>query len=174
MTVTSIVAEFMDEATSTAAARAVHAAGIGQVESYGPYPLQDMARLRQVPTWIVPLITISAALAGAVGTYWLQYWMNAVDYPLNVGGRPLHSWPAFIPASIIIGVLAGGAATLVGMLMLCGLPRLDHEMLDIPGFERASQDRFFLRIDLAEANRMPQARALFEANRPIAIHEMVR
>ena len=170
----AIMAEFATEEALAAAARLVHERRLGAIEAYGPYPLQGIASLQHTPTWIVPLITTVAALAGAAGTYWLQYWMNAVDYPLNVGGRPLHSWPAFIPASIIIGVLAGGAATLVGMLMLCGLPRLDHEMLDIPGFERASQDRFFLRIDLAEADRMPQARALFEANRPIAIHEMVR
>jgi hypothetical protein len=73
--------------------------------------------------------------------------MNAIDYPLNVGGRPLHSWPAFIPPTLIVGMLWAAAAALIGMLALCRLPRLHHPLFAVPGFERATVDRFFLCID---------------------------
>jgi hypothetical protein len=72
--------------------------------------------------------------------------MTAVDYPLNVGGRPLNSWPAFIPASLIVAILWAGAATLIGLLLILRLPRLHHPVFAVPGFERASEDRFFLCI----------------------------
>lgn len=169
----AIMAEFETEDALDAAARLVHERRLGAIEAYGPYPLRGIARLQERPTWIVPVITTVAALAGAAGTYWLQYWMNAVDYPLNVGGRPLNSWPAFVPASLIVGVLAAGAATLVGMLALCGLPRLDHPAFEAPGFERASQDRFFLSVtgEGGEAD-IAALRELLEGSQAIAVHEV--
>ncbi len=169
----AIVAEFARQNDMMAAARAAFDARVGEVEAYGPFPLPDVASRQNLGIWIVPVISMLAAVTGAVGTYGLQYWMNAVDYPLNVGGRPLHSWPAFIPASIIVGVLAGAGATLIGMLILCGLPALHHPMFDIPGFERASQDRFFLRIAVGDdAAAGDRARVLLEAAGPLTISEV--
>jgi hypothetical protein len=72
--------------------------------------------------------------------------MNAIDYPLNVGGRPLDSWPAYIPSTLIVAILWAGLATLLGLLLILRLPRLHHPVFSVPGFERASEDRFFLCI----------------------------
>lgn len=145
-----LVAEFVDGGAVTAAVRAAKEEGLTRIEAYGPHPMHDIEPLLGAHTLQIPIIAAIAAVSGAVGTYYMQYWMNAVDYPLNVGGRPLHSWPAFIPASIIVGVLASGAATLIGMLVLCGLPRLEHPLFALPGFERATEDRFFVVIARAD------------------------
>jgi hypothetical protein len=98
----------------------------------------------------VAVIAIAAGIFGAALQYFAQLWMNAIDYPLNVGGRPLHSWPAFIPPTIIMAILWASAAALIGMLVLCRLPRLHHPLFAVPGFERASSDRFFLCIEAAD------------------------
>jgi hypothetical protein len=78
--------------------------------------------------------------------YGLQYWTNVVDYPINVGGRPLHSCPTFLPQSVIVGILLGAVAMIFGMLALNRLPELDHPTFNVEAFARASQDRFFLCI----------------------------
>ena len=78
--------------------------------------------------------------------YGLQYWTNVIDYPINVGGRPQHSWPTFLPQSVIVGILFGAVAMIFGMLALNRLPELDHPIFNAEAFARASQDRFFLCI----------------------------
>lgn len=169
----AVAAEYSGEDGMNAGARALRRAGFASVDAFGPYPLQEFAEAGRVPTWIVPLLAIAAGVIGAAVTYYMQYWMNAVDYPLNVGGRPLHSWPAFIPAAIIVGVLLSGAATLLGMLILCDLPRLNHPAFDIPGFERASQDRFFLLVTRQPGDRdLEAARAALQEGQPVAVHEV--
>jgi hypothetical protein len=104
----------------------------------------------------VAIIAIVAGIFGACLQYFAQYWMNAIDWPLNIGGRPLHSWPAFIPPTLIVGMLWAAAAALIGMLALCRLPRLHHPLFAVPGFERASADRFFLCV-LADDPRFDEA-----------------
>jgi hypothetical protein len=170
----TITAEFTTEGMLDEAARNVRARGLGDIEAYGPYPLEGIAALQGRRTWIVPVITTLAVLAGGVGTYWLQYWMNGIDYPLNVGGRPLASWPAFVPATLIVGVLSGGAASLLGMLVLCGLPRLDHPAFETPGFERASQDRFFLSVTVEGGDSdIAELKQLLADARANALHEVL-
>jgi hypothetical protein len=99
--------------------------------------------------------------------------MNAVDYPLNVGGRPLHSWPAFIPATIIVAILWAGLATLLGLLLILRLPRLHHPLFEVPGFERVSENRFFLCI-LSEDPLFEReaARNFLEGLSPCAVREV--
>lgn len=141
-----LLAEFDSADGVTQAVHAAQIAGYTRLEAFSPFPLRDVAdRLGHRPL-IVPAIAVLAGLAGAAVQYYAQYWMNAVDYPINVGGRPLHSWPAFLPATIIVGILWAAAASLIGMLALNRLPRLHHPLFDVDGFERASQDRFFLCI----------------------------
>jgi len=141
-----ILAEFDSADGVVAAIRAARAAGYTRLDAYSPFPLREAADLLEQRTLIVPVIAVTAGLVGAAIQYYAQYWMNAVDYPINVGGRPLHAWPAFLPAAFIVGILWASAASLIGMLALNRLPRLHHPLFDAPGFERASQDRFFLCI----------------------------
>lgn len=168
-----LVAEFVTADAMTEAVRGARDLGLVELEAHGPYPMHNLEPLLGAHTLLIPVVATLAAIAGGVGTYVLQYWMNAVDYPLNVGGRPLHSWPAFIPACLIVGILASGATTLLGMLVLCRLPRLEHPMFDVPGFERASEDRFFLSI--ARSDRCfdeASIVALFARCGAISLHEV--
>jgi hypothetical protein len=141
-----IMAEFKTPEALVDAVRAARRAGFTRLDAFSPFPLSDLAKELGIRTSVIPWIALGAGLIGAAVQYGSQYWMNAVDYPLNVGGRPLHSWPAFIPASMIVAILWAGAATLIGLLLILRLPRLHHPVFAAPGFERASEDRFFLCI----------------------------
>ena len=147
-----IVAQFETPEAVTQAARRARAAGYTKIRTYSPFPLEETHNVLGREGLPVALIAISAGIFGACLQYFSQYWMNAIDYPLNVGGRPLFSWPAFIPPTVIVGMLWACAAALIGMLALCRLPRLHHPLFAVPGFERATLDRFFLCI-LADDRR---------------------
>lgn len=141
-----LLAEFTSADAVRAAVRAADRAGYTRLEAFSPFPMPDIAkRLGHWPL-VMPAIALTAGLIGAAVQYYAQYWMNVLDYPINVGGRPLHAWPAFIPAALIVGIMSAAAASLIGMLVLNRLPRLHHPLFDAKGFERASQDRFFLYI----------------------------
>ena len=141
-----IMAEFGTPEALVDAVKAAKRAGFTRLDAYSPFPLSDLAEELGIRTTIVPWIAFVAALIGSGIQYGTQYWMNAVDYPLNVGGRPLDSWPAFIPSTLIVAILWAGAATLIGLLLVLRLPRLHHPVFAVHGFERASQDRFFFCI----------------------------
>lgn len=167
-----LVAEFDRPERLIAAVREVHGAGLRDLETYSPFPIADVARLLGYRTSTLSVVAVAAAIAGFAGTLWMQLWMNGIDYPLNVGGRPLASWPAFIPAAVIVGILAPAAAVLIGMLILCGLPRLHHPAFDLPGFERASEDRFFLAVRGSDpAFERGRVEAMLARHGPVAIRE---
>ncbi|MDF2811242.1 MAG: hypothetical protein K0S56_2273 [Microvirga sp.] len=168
-----IMAEFE---TSQGLARAVTAAklaGYTRLDAFSPFPLRDVADCLGVRTKALPWIAFTAGMTGAILQYVSQYWMNAVDYPLNIGGRPLHSWPAFIPSTLIVTVLWAGVATLLGLLLILRLPRLHHPVFDVPGFERASEDRFFLCI-LCDDPQFDQeaSRRFLDDFSPVAVTEV--
>jgi hypothetical protein len=168
-----IMAEFKSPEALMEAVRAAKRAGYTKLDAFSPFPLADLAKELGIRTSVIPWIASVAGLLGAAIQYWSQYWMNAVDYPLNVGGRPLHSWPAFMPASLIVAILWAGAATLIGLLLILRLPRLHHPVFAFPGFERASEDRFFLCIlqddPLFDAATV---RVFFGALSPLAVREI--
>ncbi len=168
-----IMAEFKTPEALMEAVRATKHAGYTKFDAFSPFPLADLAKELDVRTSVIPWIASVAGLVGAAIQYGSQYWMNAVDYPLNVGGRPLHSWPAFIPASLIVAILWAGAATLIGLLLILRLPRLHHPVFAVPGFERASEDRFFLCI-MQDDPMFDTAtvRAFFGALSPLAVREV--
>jgi hypothetical protein len=141
-----VMAEFDDPEGLSRAVEAARQSGYTRLEAFSPFPLKDVADALGFRPTVIPWIAAIAGLLGALIQYGAQYGLNAIDYPLNVGGRPLHSWPAFIPASLIVAILWAGAATLLALLFLLDLPRLHHPVFAVPGFERASEDRFFLLI----------------------------
>ncbi|MXQ10668.1 DUF3341 domain-containing protein [Microvirga makkahensis] len=141
-----IMAEFRTPEALMDGVKAAKRAGFTKLDAFSPFPLADLAKELDYRTSAIPWIALVAAVLGAGAQYGSQYWMNVVDYPLNVGGRPLHSWPAFIPSTLIVAILWAGVATLLGLLLILRLPRLHHPVFAVPGFERASEDRFFLCI----------------------------
>ena len=141
-----VLAEFEASDALAEAVRRARAAGYDRIDAYSPFPVEGTAHALSYRASLLPLLGLAAALVGGTIMYFTQYWMNAIDYPLNVGGRPLHSWPAFIPNVVIVGILWAAVALSLGMLALNRLPELHHPLFAVPGFERATQERFFLCI----------------------------
>jgi hypothetical protein len=139
-----LLAEFPSADALLAAARAARAHGYARFEAYTPFAVEGLAELAGLARDRVPLLTLLGGIAGGAATYFLQWYSAVRDYPINVGGRPLHSWPAFLPATFEITILGAALAAVIGMLALNGLPRLYHPLFAVPDFELASRNRFFL------------------------------
>jgi hypothetical protein len=145
-----LMAEFERPEDILHATRMAWQAGYRELDAYAPYPVEGLARALGMRHSRIPSIVLIGGLAGGAVGFFMQYWSMAYDYPLNVGGRPHNSWPVFVPIAFELLVLVASFAAFLGMLFLNGLPRLHHPTFNAPGFERASQDRFFLCIEAAD------------------------
>ncbi len=142
-----LLAEFDGPDELLKAARDTYAEGYRKMDAYSPMPIHDLSESMGYDKHRVPTIVLICAILGACFGFGLQYWVSVIDYPLNVGGRPLLSWPSFIPVTFELGVLFSAFGALIGMLILNGLPRPYHPVFNVPNFERASGDGFFLCIE---------------------------
>jgi hypothetical protein len=145
-----LMAEFENPTDLVHAAKAAYDAGYRKMDTYTPYPLEEAAEAIGAHHNRVSLVVLIGAMLGMVGGYSLEYWVSAVNYPINVGGKPFHSWPAFIPVTFECAVLGAALAAVFGMLALNGLPQPYHPVFNAPRFLRASQDGFFLVVEAAD------------------------
>ena len=156
-----IVAMFHEPAALLAAARRAREAGYRLVDAYTPFAVEGLPEaLGFRRTWI-PFLVLCAGFGGAAGGYFMEWFALAIWYPLNVGGRPLNSWPMFIPITFELSVLVGGLTAVIGMLGLNGLPLPYHPLFNVPRFARASQDGFFLGVDARDRRFDRRATAEF-------------
>jgi hypothetical protein len=116
------------------------------IDAYAPYAVDGLADALGFRGNRVPLLTLMGGIVGGAGAYFLQWYSAVVDYPINSGGRPLHSWPVFIPPTFEMTVLGAALAAFFGMLILNGLPRLHHPVFNAAQFALASRNRFFLAV----------------------------
>lgn len=131
-----------------AALPALRGRGLVPLEAYTPFSVEGLAEaLGHGPSRVRPVM-LAAGLAGALAAFGLQAWSAGLAYPINSGGRPLFSWPAFVPVTFEFMVLCAALAGFLALLALCGLPRLNHRVFEVPDFTRASHDRFFLEVRL--------------------------
>jgi ActD protein len=142
-----LLAEFTDPNELIAATRQTREAGYRHFDAYTPYPIEELSEAMGAHRNLLPLIVLIGGIVGLVGGYYLQYWTSVIDYPINVGGRPFHSWPSFIPVTFECTVLVAGISAVLGMLALNGLPMPYHPVFNVPRFALASRDRFFLCIE---------------------------
>jgi hypothetical protein len=167
-----LLAEFADPGALLAAARTCRER-YRHVEAYTPYPIEGLAELLGFRRNRVPLCTLLGGIAGGAGAYFLQWYSAVVDYPINAGGRPLHSWPAFIPPTFELTVLGACLAAFLGMLLLNRLPRLHHPIFGAPDFDLATRNRFFVGIPAqGDAFDAREARTLLEGLHPLRIVEV--
>jgi hypothetical protein len=139
-----LLAGFDDPGRLVPAIRQARDARYTRLEAFAPLPVVGLSdALGLGRTWL-PTIAVVAGLGGTAAGYLLPYYTNAIDYPLNVGGRPLHSWPAYVILAALGGLLAAALAVAVAMIVLNGLPRLHHPVFNLPAFTDASHTRFFL------------------------------
>jgi hypothetical protein len=131
------------------AMRRLRAAGYSHFEAYTPYPDEEVDDLLPAKPTPIGWVVLIAGLLGGAGAYFMQ-WYAAHDYAINVGGRPLHSWPSFVPITFELTVLTGSFVGAFALFVLARLPRLDHPLFQSPQFLRASQDRFFVCVLASE------------------------
>jgi hypothetical protein len=144
------MAEFDTAAELVDAVKATRATGYRQYDAYTPFPVEAVSEAMGEHGSRLPLLVLLGGIAGLVGGYALAYWTSAIDSPLNIGGRPLHSWPAFIPITFETTVLGAALATVLGMLALNGLPMPYHPVFNVPRFALSTRNRFFLCIEATD------------------------
>ena len=163
-----LLAEFdTPEALATAAASA-RDAGYRQMEAYSPFPVHGLTEALGFRPSRLAALVLAGGVAGALGGFALQYWVSVIAYPHNVGGRPLNSWPAFIPVTFEMTILIASLTAVLGMLALNGLPRPHHPLFGMDRFAHASRDRFFLCIEAADPRfDLIQTRAFLQGLHPV-------
>ena len=141
-----LMAEFENSETLLHAAQRAREAGYAHMDAFTPFPVEGLAEVIGVRASRVPLICLIGGLIGCFGGFYLQYWPNVIGYPLDIGGKPYNSWPAFIPITFEMTILCAGLATVFGMIALNGLPMPYHPVFNVPQFEMATRNHFFLCI----------------------------
>lgn len=149
-TVYGLIAEFDDPNALVAAAYRSHDEGYRRMDAYSPFPIEELHEALGAPVTKLPLLVLVGGIVGCLGGYALQYWANAVDYPLIVGGKPFNAWPMFVPVTFECTILGAAVSAVLGMLALNGLPMPYHPVFNVPRFALASRNRFFLCIEATD------------------------
>jgi hypothetical protein len=170
-----LVAEFEQPQLLVAAAQRAYQAGYRNMDAYSPFPVEGLAEALGREKTAIPALVLAGGIIGGVGGYFMQWFATVVHYPLNIGGRPLHSWPSYIPITFELTVLCAAIFGLGGMLALNRLPQLHHSIFNAPDFRRASQDRFFLCLEAADPLfTMAATKKFLESLYPVKVSEVER
>jgi hypothetical protein len=169
------LAEFGDGEALLRAARKIHGAGYQAIDAYSPTPIVGLSEALGFRCAKLPFLVLLGALVGGGGFYFLEYFLAVVNYPHNIGGRPVFSWPAFIFPAVEMTILFAALFGVIGMLALNRLPRLRHPLFGVPAFDLASQSRFFLCVRQTDPKFDPgDTRSLIESLDPVGIYEVER
>jgi hypothetical protein len=145
-----LLGEFDNPTAVVEGARSAYERGYRRLDAFSPYPIHELSDAIGFRRTALPLIVLASGIVGGLSGFGLQYWVSAVAYPLNIGGRPLNSWPAFIPVTFELTILFAALAAVFGMLALNGLPRPHHPLFNAENFKLASRDRFFVCIESSD------------------------
>jgi len=169
-----LMAQFTSAGQLSAAARRAREQGYRRMDAFTPFPVDGLAETLGRKRSTVPLFVMLAGIGGGLGGYLMQWYAMAVDYPLNVGGRPLNSWPMYVPITFELTILAGALTAVVAMFALNRLPQPHHPVFNAAQFERASTDRFFLCIEATDPKFHRDAtRRFLETLQPQSIEEVM-
>ena len=156
-----LMAEFDNPSDLVRAARAAREKGYRKLDAYTPFPIEELSDVLHLHKNRLPLIVLFGGITGAILGYMLQYYVTVVYFPINIAGRPLHSWPAYIVITFETTILLAALSTVLGLLGLCGLPMPYHPVFNVPRFALASRNRFFLCIEATDPLFDPQATSDF-------------
>jgi hypothetical protein len=168
-----LIAEFVEAGQILGAARRAHREGYRRMDAYSPFPVEGLPEALGFRDHLVPFIMLTGGILGGLLGFGFLYWSTVVDYPFNVGGRPLYSWPYWIPITFECTVLLAALAGVVGMLIVNGLPQPYHPVFDAPNFEEATSSRFFLCIEARDPKFDPvETRRFLESLGPARVSEV--
>ena len=169
-----LLAEFNAPGDMVKATVAARQAGYRRMECYTPYPVEEAATALDVHRNRVPLLTLMGGVMGLTTAFLMQTWMSAISYPINVAGRPLFSWPAFIIPAYEWTILFAGLSSAFSMLALNGLPQPYHPLFNAPNFRvGATDDKFFLCLEATDPQfSLTDSRALLEGHRAVSVVEV--
>jgi hypothetical protein len=168
-----LLAEFETPDEIIRAARSAFDAGYRKMDAYTPFPVEGLNEAIGFHKNEMPLIVLLGGLAGCIGGYLLQMWAMVWSYPLNVGGRPLNSWPSFIPVTFEMTILCAGISAVFGMLALNGLPMPYHPVFNVERFAMASRSRFFLCIEARDPRfNLDQTRQFLQSLNPKGVYDV--
>jgi hypothetical protein len=142
-----VLAEFANPTALVAATKRARDEGYSRFEAYTPFPVEELSETIPVRHPILPHLVLAGGIIGGLGGFSMLYYASVINYPLNIGGRPLNSWPSFIPITFELTVLGAAFAAVFGVLALSSLPMPYHPLFNVKEFARASQDRFFLCVE---------------------------
>ena len=167
------MAEFDSPTALVAAAHRTHEAGYQKVDAYSPFPIEECSEAVGFHKSRVPLIVLIGGLLGGSSGFGLQYWINCISYPLNIGGKPYLSWPAFIIPTFELTILFAGLCGMFGMFALNGLPMPHHPLFNVDRFSRVTRDKFFLCLEAADPHFEPESAERFlRSLDPVSISEV--
>jgi Alternative complex III, ActD subunit len=168
-----LMAEFDTVNEAVTAAQRVYGAGYRKIDAYSPFPVEELSEAIGFHHNGVALICLIGGLLGGTAAYVLQWWINTIGYPINIGGRPFHSWPAFIVVTFEMTILFAGLSAVFGMLTLNGLPMPYHPVFNVPQFEQASKDKFFIVIFASDKKYDAETtRQFLESLHPASVAEV--
>jgi hypothetical protein len=168
-----LLAEFDSATAIVDAARRTRQAGFTKIDTFTPFPIHELDAALKLPRTKLPWLVLGGGIAGMAAGFALQYWASVIQYPLNIGGRPLASWPAFIVPSYELTILFAALTAVIGMIALNGLPMPYHPVFNVPQFSSASADRFFLSIETRDPRfDLAATRAFLEGLHPLGVTEI--
>ena len=145
-----VMGEFATPTDLVDAIEEAKAHGYTKLDAYTPFPIEQSWEALGHHKSPVPLIVLIGGIIGGCGGFFLQYWASVIEYPLNIGGRPLNSWPSFIPVTFECTILGAVLSAVAGVFIVNGLPEPYHPVFNVPRFAFASRDRYFLCIEAAD------------------------
>ena len=170
-----LMAEFDAPEALLEAARRSFAEGYRRMDAYSPFPIDGLAEAIGFHKTRIPMIVLIGGIIGCIGGFYLQYWASVIDYPLNIGGRPLNSWPSFIPVTFELTILLAALSAVLGLLALNGLPMPYHPVFNVERFQLATRNRFFLCIEARDPKFDPDStRRFLESVGPHGVYEVER
>ena len=168
-----ILAEFDSPTDLVYATKAAYAAGYRKMDAYSPFPIEEASEALGFHKSRVPLIVLLGGLLGGLSGFGLQYWINVISYPLNIGGKPYNSWPAFIVPTFEMTILFAGLAGVFGMFALNGLPMPYHPLFNVDRFSAVTRDKFFLCVEAADPKfDVVDTQRFMETLKPLSISEV--
>ncbi|ADJ28062.1 DUF3341 domain-containing protein [Nitrosococcus watsonii] len=168
-----LMAEFETAELLLKAVRESRLNGYQAIEAYTPFPVEGLDEALGLRRDLLPFFALVGGCLGAISIYFVEYYSATINYPINSGGRPYHSWLAFIPPAVEMAILGAALAVVFGMLILNGLPKLHHPLFDVSQFEMAERDRFFLCLGAHDPLfDEVRARRFLESLEPLSLHEV--